>query len=417
MAKKRVFDYSFDDMAELAGVPRKKFGDNLNRICDEYGFDLSEFKVDPERPKSDYFFPPEIAEPLALLVKHHDLHPYGRRNADKRKTTASAIATYNEAVLCDIDNSLHPIFRDAIYGLRSHLTSKEITDWAKPLVRELTHFLVNNTIQDNANVGEAICFYTRMLNEMNYNLHRGAYTFKRVSDENMSYAIENYGICDDTDEEKQLAKENMSLDNLLVALVRWGLISSERLRENDFPGFDEIVDEYLMTTLLSGSIPVFVTADGNQIPISDVDSLNSLPVEEQREVYLRLVMGNAIDYGHVKINMESLKKKTLQRSRWKPIDEQINDGTFDGDNIVGEYHRALRIEIEKTEKHLEQLKHELETVKSVEAVRGRFENDRVLRQRQDEYVKHCKYIDEHFKDLFETVDGFVGQALIDFLNE
>ena len=42
----RKVDYNLEELASLAGLPRKKCRDNLVRICDEYGLKLKDFKVD-----------------------------------------------------------------------------------------------------------------------------------------------------------------------------------------------------------------------------------------------------------------------------------------------------------------------------------------------------------------------------------
>lgn len=176
----RDIDYSFKDFLELTGLERKKCRDTLVRICDEYGFKLTDFKIEKDNENSDFIFTPEIAAPLALLVKYWDQYPYARRNSDKSKVTASAIAQYNEVILNGIDSELTQYFNDAIYSLNGHLVAREIADWTKPFVRELTHFMINLSTLSYENVGEAMCYFTKRLNEMNYQLHRGGYITGKV---------------------------------------------------------------------------------------------------------------------------------------------------------------------------------------------------------------------------------------------
>ena len=53
MAKKRVVDFSLEEMLELTGLTRKQFRDALLRFCDMYGFRIVDFKVDETKVQRD----------------------------------------------------------------------------------------------------------------------------------------------------------------------------------------------------------------------------------------------------------------------------------------------------------------------------------------------------------------------------
>ena len=130
MAKKREVDFSQEEMLKLTGLTRKQFRDALLRFCDMYDFKLVDFKVDETNEKSDFYFAPEIAEPLALMLKHIISHPLYRKNADPLNITATSMAEYNKKLLKDIDETMSTYFNHAVYSLPGQLVAQEISDWS-----------------------------------------------------------------------------------------------------------------------------------------------------------------------------------------------------------------------------------------------------------------------------------------------
>lgn len=209
MANKKTLSYSRKEMAEYANISVKKFTDNLKKVCEKYEIDILFFKNDHQNPNSDYYFPPQIAELLVILVKNDDKHPYSRRNVDVSKITASSIQEYTDAVLNDIEHT-SPTIKDYVYSDIAHATSVEIDAWIEPFTRELTNFILLNVLK-YGNIGQALKHYTNQLNQMNYYLYRSNFMFSG-----------NFLTKPDvSDQEKNNAKsENVSIDNVLVSIIK-----------------------------------------------------------------------------------------------------------------------------------------------------------------------------------------------------
>jgi hypothetical protein len=410
----RKVDYNLEEFSALAGLPRKKCRDNLVRICTEYGFQLTDFKVEADNENSDFIFAPEIAGPLALLVKYWDQYPYARKNVDKTKVTASSIANYNAEVLDGIDSEITQYFSDAIYSLNGHLVAKEVADWTEPFVRELTHFMVNISTMSYENVGEAMCYFTQRLNEMNYYLHRGGFTTGKTQKNRKEYLMRCMALPDDSDIDKALQKQNLGLDKILAYLIRWQLEGVHRMRKLDFPDIKDIIEMENRRLLFLGQEIILCNNDGEVI---ELDSISDMPREQQRELYINLVLGKTIDVCRVKLNRNAVNVKLQQRKKWKPIECEIKEGTFDGATVKDEYRRYLNNEILKKQKELEMLQHQLSEYESSKTVPRQFriEDDSTLKERQDDYVEYCKLMDINYKSLYDAVDVFVGQALNEFL--
>lgn len=412
----RKVDYNLEELASLAGLPRKKCRDNLVRICDEYGLKLKDFKVDDENENSDFLFTPEIAAPLALLIKYWDQHPFARKNVDKTKVTASTIANYNRVMLDGIDSELTQYFNDAIYSIDGHLVAREIADWTEPFVRELTHFMINISTLSYENIGEAMCFFTRSISEMNYQLHRGGFIQGKARRCNEEYAIKHYHMPEDSDIDKKLQNQNLGLDRILVYLIEWQLDGVRRMRAHKFPDIKEIIEDENRWLKYSGRQIVLEDEQGNAI---ELDAISDLPKEQQRDIYINLVLGKTVNYGRAKINRNCINVKIEQKKEWKPIEEQIEEEIFDGASVKDEYQRYLEQEILRKKRELEIMELQLQEFKETGDVpfRYRLEDDNGLKDRQADYVQYCKELDGKYKSLHKIVDVFVGQALNEFLKE
>lgn len=396
MVKKREVDFSQEEMLKLTGLTRKQFRDALLRFCDMYDFKLVDFKVDETNEKSDFYFAPEIAEPLALMLKHIILHPLYRKNADPSNITATSMAEYNEKLLKDIDETMPTYFNHAVYSLPGQLVAQEISDWSKAFVRELTHFMYNLSRMEWQDMGATLKLFTRRLNEMNYYLYRGNYSILKNIELNKKHGMETYGLPDDSDIDKKLQKPNLSIDRLLAELIRWEMEGAHKMRDRGFPELKEILGYENARMKLFVDIPEPTT-------------------EQQREAYYSFVLGKTIDEGRCLINKDVAKKMKEYREAWKPIDKKISEGTFEGSTLKGEYKRAVQEEMEKLQSRINQLQAELDCLDGREKVLFSFETDDDLKERQSSYVNYCKEIDAKKLRLYDIVDHFVGQAMNEFL--
>lgn len=375
MANKNTLSYSRNEMADYTNLQVKKFTDNLKKVCDKYNINISAFKTDPNNDKTDYCFPPQIAEFLAILVKNDDKHPYFRKNTDLSKITASSIRKYITAVLIDIE-STDTTIKNRLYSADALATSLEIDNWIKPFTRELTHFIVLN-ITKYGNIGQAIKHYTEKLNQMNYYLHRSEFI------QPVSYV--NHSDLDNI--------ENISLDNLIATIIK-----------------------YEMSTL---STPIVEVEDLYKISkkcnYKSKEELSALSKKEQRSLYIRLCLGSKLLQNKIDNNTLIYKKKIEDAENWLPIDEKISEGCFDS---IEEHKKYLLNEIQTHKEKIEILERELKTIEET----GKpskiyfYENrQEFLSDCNENFVTRCLVNDYEYEDLYKVVDRFLGQTLLQFL--
>jgi hypothetical protein len=400
LAKKRTVDFSLEEMLELTGLTRKQFHDALVRFCDMYDFRIVDFKVDESKEKSDYFFPPEIAEPLALMLKHLWMHPLYRKNTDPATVTATALAKYNAGLLKDIDESLPTYFNHAIYSLPGQLVAQEIADWTDVFVRELTHFIYNLSNMERQNMGATLKMFTQKLDEMNYYLHRGNYMASSQIEANREWAMKTFDLPDDSEIDKKLQEQNYNIDRLLAELIRWELRGAHDMRERNFPELKDILG-------LEDDWMEMLGAEYVDVP--------NPSAEEQREEYYSFVLGHTVAEGRCRINKNCSEKMKDFRRRWKPSDVQIREGIFPKSTVREEYRTAIKKEMSDLQEKMNFLQRELDTLDEKDRVPFTNESDEELEKRQADYVEYCKEIDENQKRLYEIVDHFVGQAINEFL--
>lgn len=414
MKKKRIVDFSVEEMCDLSGLDRKQFTDTLKRFCVLYNFEITDFKVDETNAKSNYFFPPEIAPPLALMLKYLQFHPKYRKNAKEGNITATDYAEYNHKMLKDIDEKLPGYFRDAIYSLMGHLVNYEISEWAGPFVRELSHFMINLTTIKNESVGATLRDFTKKLSIMNYNLYEGSYVFKMAEKANIEYLNKEMGIDMPNELDKTLQSQNISLDKLISTLIRWELVGAHKMRDAGFPELKDILDEINALEKILG-VEYKLKNDEGKVLFEDIP----LPSEEeQRNAYYEFVLGKTIDIARLKINEKAYETMKCNKENWRPIDEIIdNKKTIKIDEIKKMYQTYINQEIVDISKRLSEVNQEKERFEqSGEVPKYFYEKIKYDREILLAYSEYCRSLDESEKRINDIVDHFVGEALFEFLN-
>jgi len=398
LSKPRNIDYSTEEMAKCSGITVKNFIDRLKSICDEdkdnkrFGYDLSlsDFKTDELNETSDYFFPPEIAEPLIILIKNYDNHPYHRKNAKKNEVTASMISNYTKKVLDDIDNIEYDIFKKIIYGYNAHVTSLKLSYWVDPFIRELTHFILNS-LQQHEDIGQALYKYTKQLNSFNYNLHRGMSIKQNLNVEG----------------------ENVSIDHLLVRCIKTGLQKSKHIKELCFPDLNELIKAKEFDAYPDEFKDKFIAQYSN------------LSIKEKRNEYLNLMLRDSINQYAYTSNLKILEASRRQAENWRPYDKRIAAG--DNGIHIEEMKNYLLGEISKcdsdikqAEKYKELLQKWLNELKNTGNCSAPFcfESADFIKIREADYIEHCKKLDEDTNNisLTKVLDNMVGQALRHFID-
>lgn len=408
--KERYVDFSQDEMVKRSRMEsRTKFTDTFKRICEMYDINPLDFKVNETKEKSGFFFTPECSELLALLIRHHADNPLARKNPDKSKITATAVGTYNNLMIKDIDTELNDVFRKLIYTMPAHMVSQEIADWTKPLVRQLTYFLINITTLGNENVGAALRVFTKKLDEMNYYLFRGNYAVQMARDINLEQLQE-----EDNEERleinKLLDKQNLSIDKLIANMIKWFDVDAKDIRDKGFPNLEDILREQNSMYRLVGTEQVLTNADGKKL-FKDIKNPSD---EELRAAYYSLMIEPCLDKGRLKNNEFVMNHYREKVAEWKSITDKI---------LAGEFREPSEMTIEKKKEALKQnieiIKCELaaheEELERLELSNKDEPKNEFLEKLQKDYIEYCQRSDKEYKDLYNIVDIFVGQALNEFI--
>jgi len=428
MKKMRQVDFSVDEMCELTGLERKQFTDGLKKFCELYGFELEDFKADESLKKSTYYFPPEVAEPLALVIKYLPYNPRYRKNANKENITATEYAKYNHMMLEDIDNKLPKFFKEAIYSLMGHLVNYEVSVWAAPFVKELTYFMLNLTTIQKESAGAALRTFTKKLDGMNYHLYEGSYFWKKAADGNEEYLKEKVGLDEPSEIDRVLQEQNISLDRLIAALIRWELKGAHEMRELGFPELKDVLDMKNEQYRILGEKCEILNDDG-KVLFKDIP--NPSP-EEQRKAYYDLVMAGSINRAQFLTNEHAYKTMRGNWEKWVPIFamSELMEDTND-DRYKEMYGTYLEQEIDRASEYLSDVKKEKEEYEKTGKVPESFFNKVDLdRDILSSYAEYCRGLDEMMKkdkkekeekkekadSLLEITNHFVGAALYEFLN-
>lgn len=392
----RLIDYSQEEMLEMTGLTRHQFRRKLIKLCEMYSFDIDNFKVERDNINSEFFFIPEVAELLAILLRNFDKHPLKRANAKVDEISGTDIKNYYEIMLKDIDEEVHPVVAEAIYCMEGHLVAQNAADWTEHFAKQLTYFLINLTTLKRQDIGESLKQFTKQLDSMNYNLYRGEYVLSLAYDSNIK-ELSNRGIADSTDRaeiNKKLHQSNISIDRLIAEMIRWYLPRSVEVRRNKFPEY--VFEDNEMMRFLACGNP------------------NEASVFTQREMYYRLEVNYSVNKSLLKNNQSILELTKAKNAEWKDIATRIEDGNFcePQEMPVAERIEVIENNILYYEKQLEECRKILTDLKEKDS---KDEKNELLDKVQQGYVKHCKEINGNYPELESTVDRFVGRAIYELL--
>ena len=410
--KERRVDFSQDEMIRKSKIEsRTKFTNILKRICEMYDINLLDFKLDEKNEKSGFFFSAECSELLALLIRNHIDNPLARKNPDKSKITATSIAKYNSLMIEDIDNEVDNLFRKLVYTMPAHMVSQEIADWAEPLVKQLTYFLINITTLGNENVGEALSLFTKKLDEINYCLYRGNYIVQKVENYNFDEFKDEY---DDVSLEirKLLNKQNLSIDKLIANMLKYFDVDAKNIRHNDFPDLLDILKKQNYMYRFWGIEKKLINKETcNELFEDNIDPSD----EELRVAYYSLMIEPSLNEGKFKNNEFVINHYREKVAEWKQITDKIISGEFKEpcEQSIKEKKEVLKENIQMLENQLLEHKEELKRLEQLKT--DELENDLLVEDIKKNYVIHCGNLDKEYKNLYDIVDVFVGQALNEFI--
>lgn len=399
-AKKRNVDYTLDEMANKAGISRKAFVDRLKRVCEIYNFNLGEFKEIPDELDSNYFFPPEISDYILLLVKNIDKHPLYARNARQDKISAAQIADFNRSLLTDIDEIVSTPVKEILYNRLAHMVAERVAYWSKPLVKQLTRFLINNVTLKTEDVGAAMSLFTKELDKMSFCLFQADFLKNYLVQVNN----ETTGYDELSDEVKQfdaiINGMNVSFDTILATIIRGEFIRIADIRKEKFQSAIDRIDVCHAAHRFMGD-PDVKGAEA----IAKILDLGSCPGEdEEREIYRDYFVKDDICTAMFTKNNYLISHVRKKQAEWGPMEKVI-----DPDNKKSEEELVSKIEeqIDTYERKIQDLKQMQQALLSMTSS----EKSTLL----SGYLEHCKSIDKEYKHLQEVTDLYIGQALYEFL--
>jgi|GEM_PF-1005059 len=404
--KVRDVDYSLDELVKMTGLTRKQFTDRLTRMCEIYKFDPKIFKVYPDEDDSIYFFPPETAEYVAILVKGIDKHPLYKRKAKKTDMTSTQVAEFNKAILSDVDGMVCQSIKEIIYNRDGHLVAQRISDWAEPMVKQLTRFIVNLATLETEDVGAALSMFTKRVDEMNYCLFRGDYLKKYQISSNQKALHQEY---DDNVMriEHLLNDSNVGIDTIIATLLKANISEATDIKKNGYPA--------TLRSLLMKQGMLKMIGVRNLMLDGDIDSLRAdSSIENERRIYLKNFISNE-DCHRVYSQREFIiQHHREQVPKWRASDVRISNGEYidPTETTVEDTRKQVEERIAAYENEIVDLKNKLKQLEK----RKNDEVSTLGRELQDKYVKHCGEIDKGYTELFEITNRFVGQALNEFLS-
>ena len=385
-AKMRDTDYSLDELAKWAGLKRKAFTDQLKRLCEIYELTYDDFKLYRDEDDSSYFFTPETAELVGILVKNIKKHPEYKRTAKSINFEGSKIADFYSALLKDIDELVSDEVKKLIYYSQGHFTTMRVADWTEELILQLKRFIVNVSTLETEEVGAAVSLFAKELDKMNYNMY-SANEFK------IEIINSNLGDIEVTPVQRAMNESNVGVDTIIVELLKLFMESSEDDRICGYPTLrKKLCDQKNLLKMLG------VKDLQLEQTIKDLDNLTT--DEQLRALYRQLFMsdeGINIKFEQQEFIVEHYKDRIKD---WKATENRVpeRDSLTEEDKQERE---NIRKEIIQYEQKINELKARLDKLNDKETIA--------------KYKKYCDNIDSKYEEMSEVADKIVGQALYQFL--
>ena len=389
-AKERVIDYTHADMEKMTGMPRKQFDDALGRVCSLYGIDITEFKSDKENKNSGFFFPPEVAELLALLVRNIQYHPLYRENADLESITASDIAAFNQRFLNDIDDKVYPLFMEAIYCRPAHLVSYKLAAWMPDFLDQFTAFVINTCSLEQSEIGSTLEDFTQKMSEMNYHLFRGDYILKTAKEDNQRTTIETSESKENAERtrlNKNMSLPNKGIDFIVAEMLKWELIEADLIRKQGFQDYQSFARKFY-------------------------------PEAALREDYYSYKIRPTIPEESYIQNLTALNAVKAKRYDWSSVEESIKSGDFTepSELDLDTKKTILRENIEVEKALLKSMEEELKRLENAESEEQ--PEDVFLNDMKMSYLHYCESQrkTETYKNMYKIIDKFAGRALQEIMD-
>lgn len=396
MEKRREADFTRKEMTEMVGAKSgTAFDYSMGLACDHYKLDKELFKMDSDTKSGESFFPAEIGELLALLIKAYKSNPAVK--ATSNGYSAKNIKEYYEEILGNIEE-LPKEIKDMVYTLPSHFTSNRISIWLERCLPILTNFVVSYMEEKGEDLGalmQRICVDT---DKANYCVFFNQYWINLVKESNEKMQEEQYGEMMDilfgpkgTDRDliqRTLMDQNISVDIELAKLIEYLMLNAEEQKTDIF--------------------------------LDGADEVKKL----DRETYYRKFLTQYSNPGDIRLKTETLTRYTKGAKGWKTIEERIVTGEgYAPESIPLTYESEvseLETQIVFMKEKLIHMEEKLEKLKNLSELE-KIDRDMKTKEMVDNinklYVEKCKAVRSANKDLLTGTDQYLGQVLWEFLNK
>lgn len=394
--KRREADFTRKEMKKMVGAKSENaFTYSLEQTCNHYKLDRELFRMDNETKRGESFFPAEIGELLALLVKAYKSNPAVK--ATSNGYSAQNIKEYYDEILNDIEK-LPKEIKDMVYSLPSHFTSHRISIWLERSLPILTDFVVGYMEEKGEDIGALLQRICVDIDKANYNVFVNQYWINLVKKSNEKIQEEQYGEMLDTLYgpkgtkrdllQRTLMDQNISVDVELGKLIEYLMLNAEEFKTDIFlDGTDEVK-------------------------------------ELDRETYYRRFLTQYCQSGDVNMKTETLSRYTKGAKGWKTIEERIVAGEeYAPENICVNYEdevAKLESEIKFLSDQLVDMKEKLNRLKNM-TDSEKNERDEKAKEMVDIinklYVEKCQVVRKSNEELLSGTDKYVGQVLWEFLNK
>lgn len=384
--KMRNTDYSLDELAKWTGIERKAFTDQLKRVCEIYGMDYEDFKLYKGEDDSSYFFTPETAELVGILVKNIKKHPEYKRTAKSINVEGSKIADFYSALLKDVDGLVSEEVKKLIYCSQGHFTTMRVADWSDELILQLKRFIVNVSTLETEEVGAAVSLFAKELDKMNYNMYS-------ANELKIEIINSNLGDTEVTPVQRAMNELNVGVDTVIVELLKAFMEKSEEDKLCGYPTLYEKLYKLKGLYLMMGVKDLGIE--------KAIEYLSNATTDEQaREVYRQVFMFDEEADAKFKHQDFIIKHYRDRIKDWKATENRVPER----DSLTVEENQereSIRKEIIEHEQRINELKARLDKLNDKETIA--------------KYKKYCDDIDSKYEEMEEVADKIVGQALYQFL--
>lgn len=394
--KRREADFTRSEMTFLSDCKSEAaFKYSFESMCEYYGINKQDFKMDKDVKGGESYFPAECGELVALLVRAYKSNPAVKPETYE-KMTAAGIKLYYDELLDEIDR-LPKEIRDMVYSLPSHFTSNRVAIWMERLLPILSEFVIGYIDEKGEDIGALLQRMCVDIDKANYDLFWNQYYLNRIISDNEQFNEEKYGDLleylygpkgtERDDIQRVLANQNLSIDNEISNLVRMLMLDASIYKER--------------------------ILDDNGV----------IDKELNREDYYSQELSKYSSEGDLRLKLETLKRYSTGAKGWKTIEEKILSEGYIPSDLHMTYEEELvarELQVEHLGKTLGKAEADLEEFRKWDDTMKRARKECAeedLNEINKAYVDKCKKMREERKNLYLGTDRYLGQVLWEFLNK